>query len=331
MNTMQKYLFLATSGIALTAPGAYADGFDLSEKLSVTGFIDMSTVYYDPDSGDSETSSNLDQFEIDLLYDFGGGLSAQVDLEYQDDDPDGDDIEIEQAIINYAFNDNFSVKAGRFLSYSGWETEEPTGLYQYSGAGYAKYFYGFYQQGVSAKYTNSMFDFGVSVVNSLFDPTETDSEDLGLEFMAAFHPVESWVTKAFFMTDSMTDDPATAIDESDEDFELINIWTGYFAGPLTLAAEYNTAENTAGYKTEADGYLLMANYAWEKFGLTFRYHSWETETDSGTTLEEIDGFTISPSYKVNDNLLVVTEFRTDEDDVTGDEWNTYALELLLTF
>lgn len=328
-SSLRYYILAAASGLAITAPAALADGFDLSEKLSVTGFIDMSTTYFDPDEGESDSNSGLDQFEIDLIYDFGNRLTAQVDLEYQNGNADTEEVDLEQAFISYAVTDSFSLKAGRFLSYSGWETEEPTGLFQYSGTGYAPYFYGYYQQGVSALYTSSMFDVALSVVNSLVDPKDRESKELGTEFMVAFHPIEGWTTKAFYMVDALNDDPMTAVDESDEDLKMFNIWTSYSMGGLTLAAEYNDAENSGGYETDGDGYLLMANYAWDKYGITLRYHDFEIETDSGSSIIDANAITISPSYKVNDNLLFVFEYRMDEyNDSDSDSW---AFEALVTF
>ena len=53
---------VATAVFSLS-PNAYSDGFDLSEKLSVTGFIDMSTVRVEPENGDNSTDSGFDQFE----------------------------------------------------------------------------------------------------------------------------------------------------------------------------------------------------------------------------------------------------------------------------
>ena len=75
----------------------------------------------------------------------------------------------------------------------------------------------------------------------------------------------------------------------------------------------------------------MANYGWDKFGLTFRYHESEVEDATGDTLEELSAFTIAPSYAVSDNLLVVLEYRRDEDDITNESTNSFAIEALVTF
>jgi hypothetical protein len=82
---------------------------------------------------------------------------------------------------------------------------------------------------------------------------------------------------------------------------------------------------------EAEGYLLMANYAWEKAGLTFRYNESKVETDVGNTVEDLNAFTIAPNYAVSDNLLIILEYRRDENNITNESTNTYALEALLTF
>lgn len=335
MNTRRNKLSLAVALLAASSL-AQAEGFDLSEKLSVTGFIDMSTTYTDPEDGASSSSSGLDQFEMDFLYTFDDQLSAQVDLEYQDDgatDSDGDELgpvtDIEQAFFTYALSDTTSVKAGRFLSYSGWETEEPTGLFQYSGTGYAAYFYGGYQQGVSGMYSGDTVSLALSVVNDLGDLEGefSDSTKPAIETMIAFSPSDEITAKLFYSTDEN--------EALGEDIVLINFWAAYSMDALTLAAEYNMSENSPTYASAADdeatGYLLMANYAMGQAGITLRYHAWEIEDADGNTFEEISGITISPSYAVNDNLLIVAEYRTDDDDIADTSTDYYALEALISF
>lgn len=291
---------------------AQAEDSKLMDNLTVSGFIDMSYIYSDVDGGDSSSVSGIDQVEIDLAYDFGNKLTATVDIEYQNAD---EGVDLEQAFISYAVSDNFSVKAGRFLSYTGWETEEPTGLFQYSGTGYAKYFYGYYQQGISGIYSGDGYAVAVSVVNDLAGPQSTDSEHPGIETMVALMPTDEITIKGFYSKDG--------------DVELINTWASYSKDALTLAVEYNTAEDSAFVGSDASGYLLMANYAFDNFALTIRYHDWEVEDAAGATFEDASGITISPSFSVNDNLLMVFEYRMEEiNDVDAD---TIAIEALVTF
>lgn len=290
-------------------------GAQAEEKsaLSISGFIDMSYLSIDVDGGESTHESGLDQVELNLGYDFGNKLSATVDVEYQNSE---EGVDIEQAYISYQVSESFSVKAGRFLSYTGWETEEPTGLYQYSGTGYAKYFYGYYQQGVSGLYSGDGYSLAVSVVNDLAGPQSTDSEHPGIETMFALMPTDEITIKGFYSKDG--------------DVELINTWASYSAGALTLAAEYNMAEDSAFVGSDASGYLLMANYAIsDSVGLTLRYNDWEIEDALGATYEDATGITISPSYVVNDNLTMIFEYRMDE--INDVDVNSFAVEALITF
>lgn len=305
------------AGAAL-APAAHAE-IELGEGLSVSGFIDMSYFHYDEDGLPADKSFGVDQVEIDFKWAGSNGISAQVDIEYGENASDlsDDDVTfVEQAFITRQFNDQFSMKAGRFLSYSGWETEEPTGLFQYSGTGYAPSFYGYYQQGVSAKYDGGKFALMGSVVNDVFGyalgPTERSTSDLGFEVGLALMPVEGLTAKIFYLSDEKTDR------------DVINVWASYAIGGFTLAGEYNDADY--GVAGKGDGYLLMANYASGAWGITARYHDFKDEARGINN----KGFTLSPSYAVGDNLLLVAELRTD-DWGGGLDSKQFALEALFTF
>jgi hypothetical protein len=311
MKLLTKLTPVAT--VLLLSLGATSVQAEEKSPLSISGFIDMSYYATDTDGGETTHDSGIDQVEINVSYDFGNKLAAYVDVEYQNAD---EGVDIEQAFITYAVSDNFSVKAGRFLSYTGWETEEPTGLFQYSGTGYAKYFYGYYQQGVSGLYSGDGFALAVSVVNDLAGPQSTDSEHPGIETMVALMPTDEITIKGFYSKDG--------------DVELINTWASYSKDALTLAAEYNTAEDSAFVGSDASGFLVMANYAFtDKIGLTLRYNDWDIEDATGATFEDATGITISPSYTVNDNLIMVFEYRMDE--VNDVDINSFAVEALITF
>jgi hypothetical protein len=297
---------------ASVAPSAFAE-IELGEGISVSGFIDMSYLSVNEDGEPAEDFFGVDQIETDFMYAGSNGISAQVDIEYGGTATTSETF-VEQAFVTKKINDQFSLKAGRFLSYSGWETEEPTGLFQYSGAGYAGLFYGGYQQGVSAHYDGEMFDVMGSVVTSAFNGFQQDAGALGYELGVGFTPVEGLTAKAFYIVNNY--EGTSAKDE------LINAWISYSMSGFTFAAEYNTAEYANG--AEADGYLLMGNYASGPWGITVRYHDFGVDGAG-----DVDGFTLSPSYKAGDNLLLVAEFRTD--DFGGPDTSTIALEALFTF
>ena len=328
MKPLNKLTPIATAmlmAIGTTSFTANAsDDFKITDKLAVTGFIDMSWAYTDVDGGDSTQSFGLDQFEIDLLYGFDDKLSAQVDIEYQDNGT-GEEMDVEQAFINYAISESLNVKAGRFLSYSGWETEEPTGLFQYSGTGYAKYFYGGYQQGVSANYSGEGYAVAVSLVNDLGDleGENKNPESPAIETMLAIMPSDEVTIKAFYSVDE--------ISGTSESITMFNMWASYAVDDYILAVEVNSSENTAGIGSEASGFLIMGNYAInDTTGITVRYHDYEVEDAAGTVIDDGSAITIAPSVTVSDNLLMVFEYRADTSDINGDS-NTIAAEALVTF
>jgi hypothetical protein len=49
------------------------------------------------------------------------------------------------------------------------------------------------------------------------------------------------------------------------------------------------------------------------------------------TWEDMSAITIAPSYAVNDNLLMVFEYRMDSDDLSGIDSDSIAIEALITF
>lgn len=317
---------LVAVGAVGAMPVAHAE-IELGNGISISGFLDMSYSSFSPDGGSSTESIGIDQFETTFKYAGSSGVSAQVDIEYGEGfDGSDDETFVEQAFVTKAFTEQFSVKVGRFLSYSGWETEEPTGLFQFSGTGYAKYFYGFYQNGVSAYYDGGSFAAMGSVVTSAFNPLDRNSTDgvddeMGYEFGLALMPVEGLTAKAFYIVDQ------------DTDTDIINFWTAYSVSGFTFAGEYNVVEygtSSAVVDGEGDGYLLMANYATGPFGITLRYHDFEIESATGVTVDDGSAITLSPSYKVGDNLLLVTEYRMDESDTNGDS-DSFAIEALFTF
>lgn len=294
------------------APSAFAE-IELGQGFSATGFADMSL--WSNDSDGEAASFAIDQFEVDFLFSGSNGVSAQVDVEYSNDFEDESTTFVEQAFITKQFTDQFSMKVGRFLSYSGWETEEPTGLFQYSGTGYGELFYGGYQQGISAYYDGEIFDVMASVVTSAIDGFEQDAGNLGYELGVALTPIEGLTAKAFYIVNNY--------EGTSEKDELINAWISYSTGGFTFAGEYNTADYAGG--GGADGFLLMGNYASGPWGITLRYHDYGFDGGPSTK-----GFTLSPSYKASDNLLFVAELRTD--DYPGSiDGKSFALEALFTF
>ncbi len=329
----KKTMGLTAAISALSASGIANADIELGDGLSVMGFVDMSYFYSDVDGADeSEIAFAVDQVETTFLYSGKDGISAQVDIEYGESGTGNgeDETFVEQAFITKQVTDNLSITGGRFLSYTGWETEEPTGLFQYSGTGYGGIFYGGYQQGVTGMYDGDGVDFMVSFVNDAFNPINSDRESVEVELGIAVQPSEGLTAKLFYIQDD------------GNDTDLVNFWTSYEVSNWTFAFEYNTGEYAN--DAEADGFLLMANVASGDWAFTARYHSFEVDDTNGTFIDPVFGttgatsfensaITLAPSYVLSDNLLAVFEVRLDETDINGAsvDSTSAALEALFTF
>ena len=298
-----KKLFTFFTALAFMATAAHAQ-IKITDNLSVTGFLDMSSTY---DSNTKANSLSFDQFEVDFLYDYGNGVNARADI----NSLSGGSVDLEQAFVTYTAPNGFSITGGKFLSCSGWEAAEPTGLYQYSYS--ATLVYGGYQNGVATGFGGDKVSFYGALVSSVWDGSDTSFDNLGFEAQVSFMPVSEVTAKVAYLWEDMG-----AFNQS-----LINAWAMYGKGPLTLAAEYNHLLDWGASGNDGYGWILMANMGLtDKVAATVRYSGLDTDTTAMFT--EI---TFSPSYSITDNWGVLAELRRDIDtDVTN-----FAIESIFTF
>ena len=282
----------------------------VSAEVEFSGFVDMSVF-----SDDGDASMSLDQFELDVSTDLGEGISMRADVNAMGPTAP---VELEQAFITYDTGEGLALTMGKFLSCTGFEAAEPTGMYQYSYS--ATLVYGGYQNGVAASYGSDVFGLYGAVVSSVWDGAETDfsgdGSDVGFEAQVALMPVEGVTAKA-------------ALAKEDEQ-TLINVWGMLETGPLTVAAEVNSMSDWGGYESGL-GYLGMVNYGLsDQMGVTARYSAIAWTPIGGGADDETSEFTIAPSFAVSDNWGLVAELKMltvgDEDAVAQ-----IALESLLTF
>ena len=147
---------------------------ELAEGFSLQGFLDVSASSSDVDGKDTKSTAEIGEFEVDLLYG-DDSINAQVDLNYTDTSGGGD---LEQAFVGFSVSDQFSLKAGKFLSCIGFETFDVDGLYQYSAA--ASTVYPGHHTGLAGVYSGDTFGVYGSVVDGTWS-ADGDTDDLGYE------------------------------------------------------------------------------------------------------------------------------------------------------
>lgn len=319
-----KKLPLALTVLGLGAAASHAE-IKVTDNLAVSGFVDMSILGAVKDTGDATLGGSLDQYEMDFMYKFGF-FSARADVNgLPADTSHRGSIFVEQAFVTAALTEGLSFSAGRFLSSSGFEAAEPTGLYQYSTSKTLKY--GYYQNGVNIAYASPMFGIYAAAVTDLWDPSETElMNSPGFEGQVSLTPVEGVTLKATQLW-QIHDKDATG----DDGQGLSNIWAQYAKGAITAAAEFNLLEDWAIdasnplAPTDASGmgWLAMLNYkVTDKLAATVRYSGLKYEDGDPDT--EV---TFSPSFAVSPNWLVLAEAKYEIDA----EITNYAVESLFSF
>ena len=326
---MNKLLKLSLAGLFF-ATSALQGQIKINDNISITGFLDMSATETDSEmSRDSSQNAavrnaasadgsafNLDQAEIDFILNFDE-VSGQIDLNYLGGN-DGE-FDLEQAFIRYDLGDGSDVEAGKFLSYMGFETFEPTGLYQYSYAYDIRNAIPGHHNGVRYNYNDDFLSLGLGLLDSVYDPDGSIQDSgHGIEAKIAITPLEGWTIFLGFAKDSM--------EGAAQDKDLINFWTSYETGNVTWALEFNDYD--LGPMDVGSQFLVMANLGLtETAGLTFRISEDDQDFKGGDTATK---FTVSPNFSINDNLGLIFELsQTDY----GSEGNvtSAAFETIFTF
>jgi hypothetical protein len=326
-----KTISMGLTMLGLSAATSFAE-IKINENLSTSGFLDMSVSGYAPDSGDATLGASFDQFELDFMYKFGN-VSARADVNatpaaWNPGAPMADTskagtssaVYLEQGFVNYAMGAG-GITVGRFLSSSGYEAAEPTGMFQYS---YSKTLvYGYYQNGLALNYGTNMFALYGAVVSDLWNPQEFElANSPGFEGQVSLMPVEGVTAKVAYLY-QIYDNP------DDESQSLLNAWVQYAKNALTVAGEFNLLTDWAIAGTPVTdasgmGWLALVNYKFtDKIATTVRY--------SGIKFEDADDpdteVTLSPSYAVSPNWLVLAEVK-QEIDVKK---TNYAVESTFSF
>jgi len=177
---MPRKLLNAIAVLALSAQIVAAD-------VELSGFIDMSFL-----SDDGAKTLSLDQLEVDFSSDLGEGISVRADM-----NAESANVALEQAYIAYSTGSGVDLTLGKFLSCTGFEAAEPTGMYQYSynNAGKATLVYGGYQHGIAAACGKEKFALYGALVSSVWDGNDTTFDDFGFEAQLTLAPLNGLTAK----------------------------------------------------------------------------------------------------------------------------------------
>jgi hypothetical protein len=304
-----KKVCLKLAGLAgLAATVAHAD-IKLNDNFAVNGYAVGSYQYDSPNTGSATDSFNLDAAKLNFLANFNP-VSADLGFYYTQTAAGTSNITLLNASVAYDAGGGFSVSAGRFLSWMGFEAFDSPNKNQVSSAyinpSYTIMFYPAYHEGVRFKYSSPDWTAGVAVLDSLNGPTiyRGDGElksNFGLEAFAEYTGIKGLVVWAGVGYDS----PGVQLYHKYSE-TLYNVWVSYTIGDATFAAEYlYNSTNTA--STGSDG-LVELEYAFApKLSTTFRISAGKLDSTATAPGLGFTKYTISPAYKITDHLIARPE------------------------
>ena len=297
-----------------------AAGGNLTDNISISGFIDTSYNKLDSDTaGNDDENIGLDEVEIDFLFGFGS-VTAEAHL---DAGADGN-VGIEQAHVSYDVGNGFSVTIGKYGSSLGLEGEDPTGLSTYSRAysndGTDTFDLGnvdnAVREGIAFGYAGDGYSVRIS-----FDDSDAATPDGEIN---AGDDLDTEVSLSYTGFENLSIGGGIQTGNGDQSNEVVNVNAEYSMGKAVIGGEYSTLDSA----TDEKAYQLLVTYpVSDILGVSLRYS--EVDRDGGAT-GDYDKFTIAPSYQLTDDLGAILEY--SEGTVgAAEDFDVIALELTLTF
>ena len=319
-----------------------------SGGITIGGFVD---VILDIDDDTDELNSSGPQAPIDwgfgvdielqITYKIGEAVTAQIDIEHNNGS--SSDTDLEQAYINWALNDQFSLTAGKYTTYAGWVAADAPDLYRIHG-GPITSLYGSDLIGLAGNYAFSDTVSGsLFLVNGLSDRSNANpaaNDFLGIRHLGIAADVIFTIADVGSINveagyDYLDNGTAASDNDSAEISAAINatIKPKSVEG-LTLGAELyhrsagdynaNTSTLVAGTDSSALGFLLMGNFAFAEnmSGTLMIQNVMNTVDVSGTETEQTQmeialALLTTPTGDSNFAVNYELFFMTDETETGG--------------
>lgn len=295
MIKSNKLLVIAASLLAL-ATGAQAQ-VALSPNISASGYAAASWTH--------TNGTTTDRLDIDsALLKFTGKsdqVTGVVSFYYLPfSGPVGESLNLLDANVSLKLGGGWSVEAGRFLSWLGYESFFTVNNPEITGGNHAAAIPG-YEDGVRLAYSSKDWNGGLAIVDSTFrspSPLKGDGElkqNYGLEAYLSYSGISDttiWLGVAFQSGAGATKSQAT-----------VDLYAQYqVSKDLYVAGELTASDNVLGLDSET--WLLLANYTYDSnVSVAFRVSG---DTLNGPVADDIK-YTLAPTYKVNDAFSVRAE------------------------
>ena len=328
MKTWLLLLFIPCVGLQLSAQISIGENLRL-EGSGAFGYV----------SSDSSTSGKTTDLSVEELFvklHLGSGkVTAGLDLHLE-----GPSLDVEEALVNYVYNEMLTLSIGQFRSLLFYEADHfSERLSRTRAQEMFSEIVPLENRGIRSMIDTEKGWLTVSWTDQLWDqPTGRGGVLTGssgsVEVQLGYKPLEGLkLAYAYGGQDSGGDGPNS---------QLWDVWISYERDKYLLVAEYVDFDNAGAQDADSNGilakseylsgktWMLLGNYQHdEKTSFTLRF-SEEEQTGGGKSSK----WTLTPSYALTDNLGARLEFSRDDRTqpaLADEEIDTFSLEGLFRF
>lgn len=330
---------LATGLAAVASIPAFAE-IKVNDMLSISGYAAGSYQYFKPSGGPSSDTlfnggkSTPSADALRTLFTFNlKPVTGNVSLFYIPNIPTGvmkNELTVLDAYATYDAGGGFSVTAGKFLSYLGYEAFHPDSMSQVTYGSVTVGVLGgipAYHSGVRLDYADKQIGYGFAVVDSVFSPNGIDKGDGELKSNAGF---EAYVTSTGLGDLKLWAGLAydTKGNFQNHSVLILNTWAEYkVSKEVTVALEF--LSKNGGAFSKGTTWLAYLNYAMTPtISTVFRVSGEDLGDRTGG--RDSTRYTVGPNFKITENLMVRTEYTYNKFDRGGSS-SIFSVQGLLKF
>jgi hypothetical protein len=333
-----RHTLAASLSLAASLP-ALAE-IKVNDMLSISGYAAGSYQYFKPSGGSATDSlfngakSTPSADALRTLFTLNlKPVTGNVSLFYIPNIPAGvmrNELTVLDAYATYDAGGGFSVTAGKFLSYLGYEAFHPDSMNQIT---YGHVTVGVlggipaYHSGVRLDYADKEIGYGFALVDSVYSPFGIDKGDGELKKNAGF---EGYVTSMglgdFKLWAGFAYD--TKGNFQNHSVLTLNVWGEYkVSKEATVALEF--LSKNGGAFSKGTTWLAYMNYQFTPMVSTVFRVSGEDLGDR-TAGRNSTRYTVGPNFKLSENLMVRTEYTYNKFN-GGGTGSIFSVQGLLKF
>jgi hypothetical protein len=315
---------------------SFAQLKELSDRVELSGNVDMVFAHSDADGSEETTEIYTDQVYIGFSIDVTDKVQGYIGLQFEDYDDAGDvvvdtatngefdapGLQVYEAIITVALNDNMHLDVGKqhfgFINDSEYGNFINDSLTRQMGE--------IRDTGITLGHAGDGFDASVFVFNGAGNEDNGDNNIDTIGGHISFSMEEenmSWSIGAGYISNT------NLVDIRTDDIAAYNLHGSFAIGSLSVIAEYVSASDEDAFGLEPNALSLEAAYGMpmgdRDWTLSVKY---EESDETAAIAEEVLGLGVSTELHENTQLSINWE---NQETAAGVETDLIAAELSISF